>query len=260
MKVVVSLIVAGLTCVSLCAQTSTVPEGRIVYRMMAAGKTSYIEMHFAGTDFAYRVVPGVDTSQYPFSMAVGRDRLLAATSENSNILLAEVNRLNGWFTFYNGSSIRKILSTANVAGVIEKRCTFDSSVHLQWQLLQGTDTLNGRVCGLATAKEPRSGNTIKAWYDLNIPCPVGPFQLSGLPGLVIKFESTSGAVASMQELQFPYTSRYESFLTFCDGCKLIPIVQAMAESKKGNEEILKFAEKLKEGKPLNIQELQGKQQ
>jgi hypothetical protein len=228
--------------------------------MTAAGKTSFIEMHFAGADFAYRIVPDVDTMKYPFSMAVGKEGLLAATADAWNMSIKELNALAGRFCFYMGGAGRSTLSTACVAGVMEKRCTFDSAVQLQWQLLPGTDTVNGRVCGVATAKEPLFGNTIKAWYDLNIPCPVGPFQLSGLPGLVIRFESTSGTVGSMQELQFPYTSRYESFSRFCEGCKLLPSAQAIAESKKRNDELLKFAQKLKEGKQVNIQELQLTQQ
>lgn len=61
---------------------------------------------------------------------------------------------------------------------------------LSWELLDSTTTILDYECNLATADY--HGRKWKAWFTTDIPVNDGPWQLCGLPGLIMKAETDDG--------------------------------------------------------------------
>lgn len=59
---------------------------------------------------------------------------------------------------------------------------------LDWQLVEGTDTISTYVCQKATLKF--RGRNYTAWFSTDIPVNDGPWKFSGLPGLILKVEDS----------------------------------------------------------------------
>lgn len=62
---------------------------------------------------------------------------------------------------------------------------------LKWELADSTTIVLDYECQLATANY--HGRRWKAWFAPDIPVPDGPWQLCGLPGLILKAETEDGA-------------------------------------------------------------------
>lgn len=62
---------------------------------------------------------------------------------------------------------------------------------LQWELGDSTEMVLGYECQLATADY--HGRHWKVWFAPDIPIQDGPWQLCGLPGLILKAETTDGS-------------------------------------------------------------------
>ncbi|WP_316753167.1 GLPGLI family protein [Pedobacter gandavensis] len=57
---------------------------------------------------------------------------------------------------------------------------------LNWELVEGTDTVAGYTCQKALLKF--RGRNYTAWFSTDIPVNEGPWKFSGLPGLILKIE------------------------------------------------------------------------
>ena len=69
-------------------------------------------------------------------------------------------------------------------GYLEKQKTSE------WQLFSDTMTINGFLCNRAVMKYDTT--KIDVWYCNNLPYLTGPFEYTGLPGLILKSEDTNG--------------------------------------------------------------------
>lgn len=69
-----------------------------------------------------------------------------------------------------------------------------------WKILNETTVLNGLLCRKATLL--RDTTTITAWFTTNIPLREGPFAYSGLPGLIVKLNTSSGGQAAMISISY----------------------------------------------------------
>ncbi len=66
----------------------------------------------------------------------------------------------------------------------DKYCCVEPIENIDWQFVDGIDTICGYPCRQATAKF--KGRTWTAWYAEDIPLDNGPWKLGGLPGLILK--------------------------------------------------------------------------
>lgn len=62
----------------------------------------------------------------------------------------------------------------------------DTFPKLNWELVEGTDTIANYVC--QKAKLNFRGRNYTAWFSPEIPINDGPWKFSGLPGLILKVE------------------------------------------------------------------------
>lgn len=81
---------------------------------------------------------------------------------------------------------------------------------LSWELCDSTSTVLGYECALATADY--HGRRWKAWFAPDVPVQDGPWQLAGLPGLIMKAETEDGAYAftitGLQQCSEPLKPNY----------------------------------------------------
>lgn len=77
---------------------------------------------------------------------------------------------------------------------------------LQWELCDSTASVLDYECNLATADY--HGRKWKAWFALEIPVQDGPWQLCGLPGLIMKADTEDGEygflITALQECNEPF--------------------------------------------------------
>ena len=71
----------------------------------------------------------------------------------------------------------------------------DSIRKLAWKLTEDTMTIKGFHCKKAQTKN-RQGDNVVAWYTEEIPCPSGPDQFGGLPGLILQVDLGDGWMVS----------------------------------------------------------------
>ncbi|MEG1586765.1 MAG: GLPGLI family protein [Bacteroidales bacterium] len=62
---------------------------------------------------------------------------------------------------------------------------------IQWKLAPQTDSICGCLCHVATTK--LRGRSWSVWYTSEIPLSYGPWIFSGLPGLVLRAEDSTGS-------------------------------------------------------------------
>jgi GLPGLI family protein len=67
----------------------------------------------------------------------------------------------------------------------------DSFPHYTWKMGTDTQTIHGYFCKTATTKGRQSSSVI-AWYAESIPCPSGPEEYGGLPGLILRLDINDG--------------------------------------------------------------------
>jgi GLPGLI family protein len=92
---------------------------------------------------------------------------------------------------YQNYGSGRLLEEASLEG--KKYLITDSIRTLSWKLSEETGVILGHPCKKATAITPR-GNKLVAWYSEDIPVPVGPDKISGLPGAILKLDMDSAGV------------------------------------------------------------------
>lgn len=115
------------------------------------------------------------------------DRLNSATPQRSNVLYRK----------YDQSTLTSIRSYAD-------SWTSEQEVLpvIDWQLTGEIKELEGLT--LHKAKGTFKGRNYIAWYCKDIPVPVGPWKLYGLPGLIIEaYDDTKEIEFHMVELEIP---------------------------------------------------------
>lgn len=66
----------------------------------------------------------------------------------------------------------------------------DELPSIQWKLSNEENSILGFKCKSATAEF--RGRKYKVWYTMEIPIPIGPWKLGGLPGLILKADADNG--------------------------------------------------------------------
>ncbi len=103
----------------------------------------------------------------------------AAQGQSGMIVTGQIT----WRLYFNYPQEGK-LSTLERFGMDRYVCTEDIAIP-QWTLVpDSSSTVLGYTCHLATTEF--KGRKWSAWYSEEIPIDNGPWQLSGLPGLILK--------------------------------------------------------------------------
>lgn len=84
----------------------------------------------------------------------------------------------------------------------------DTLPTIQWQLEDSVKDVNGYEVNKATTYY--KGRHYTAWYTKSIPVPAGPWQLNGLPGLILEVEDSSHEIYfELQSLDLNNNQKYD---------------------------------------------------
>lgn len=62
----------------------------------------------------------------------------------------------------------------------------------KWRVMNEIRDILGHMCMKAVSEDPIKGQKITAWFASDIPVPVGPEELFGLPGLILAYDINDG--------------------------------------------------------------------
>ncbi len=79
----------------------------------------------------------------------------------------------------------------------------DSIPEYKWKLFDESQTIAGYLCKKATTtKQIGRSQAITAWYCEDIPIDDGPFDFTGLPGLILQIEIDDRSIIKFEEINF----------------------------------------------------------
>jgi GLPGLI family protein len=89
----------------------------------------------------------------------------------------------------------------------QEYCVKDSVPAMTWELVDDTATISGLLCRKAIGSS--IGNKYEAWYAPSIPVSVAPFQLRGLPGLLVEMTNLNNKRhLKLAALNWPYSDGF----------------------------------------------------
>lgn len=97
-------------------------------------------------------------------------------------------RASDWTTVYQNYPRTGSITVRE--GLLPCFYSYEEPIALNWKFVEGQENLLGYKCKRATAEY--GGRTWAACYAENIPSMNGPWKLTGLPGFILKAESTDG--------------------------------------------------------------------
>lgn len=62
----------------------------------------------------------------------------------------------------------------------------------KWRVMNEIRDILGHMCMKAVTEDPIKGQKITAWFASDIPVPIGPEELFGLPGLILAYDINDG--------------------------------------------------------------------
>src|ERR1700743_908516 len=191
--------------------------------MMPQFKTSEYQLLFRDSISVYKAVPADEAPDPLESSGGGGTHVIMKFGTGDDGVLYE--------NFGSG----QLLEEASLQD--KKYIITDTVKPMPWKLSRDTATILGYTCKIAFARSSRGGNVI-AWYCEDIPLPVGPDKLIGLPGAVLRLDVDSGGVVytatkvlpsvSVKELKAPAGS---PMMTRADFAKKMDEVMGPADSQ-----------------------------
>lgn len=147
--------------------------------MVPQFQTTSYDLLFNDSISVYKAVPK-DEAPDPFENSGG----------GAHVIMKFNGPGDGGILYQNYSSGRLL----EEASLEEKKYLISDSIRtLPWKLSEETSTILGHPCKKATATTSR-GNKLVAWYSEDIPVPIGPDKISGLPGAILKLDMDSAGV------------------------------------------------------------------
>jgi GLPGLI family protein len=110
----------------------------------------------------------------------------------------EENRSGSWssrskeYTIYRNieeNTTYDLIREVNKLFVIE-----DEIQNQNWKILNDIKDIAGHICMDALYKDPIKGNSIIAWFALDMPVSFGPDRFGGLPGMILEVDINQGAM------------------------------------------------------------------
>ena len=191
MKRILFVMIAGLAVQVSAAQ---VTDGKIVYErkanlhkrlppeqesmknMIPEFDVSRLELFFTGNESIFRRIQ--EEEDIRETAGEGGDRQIVRM------------RIGGDNQLYKNYTTMKAYELTELGP--KKYIVEDSVRNTSWKLDESeTRQIKGYTCKKATAAAPRGG-TIVAWYTEQIPCPSGPDNWGGLPGMILELNMNDG--------------------------------------------------------------------
>jgi len=242
-KIAINLIVAlSFWTVQVKSQTFDELMGRVIYETREGG-VGHLEMWFNANCYRFEIIerPSVVAE---YIKEKEKDRVYSTDSvlnEAHKRAVNEVIRNNSKnpVVWYGRIETNHIMYSQTFEG--KKYCISDSIRTAVWKIQDDTATIHGILCQKAEVKD-RRGDSVVAWFAPSIPVSVAPWNLRGLPGLLMKITNlTRNFSMEVVELDWPSQER----IALNDPCKDgIDITRQEFESmvRKKNDEVQKLAE------------------
>ncbi len=191
MKRILFVMIAGLAVQVSAAQ---VQDGKIVYER----KANLHKRLAPEQESMKNMIPEFDVSKVELSFS-GNESMFRRIQEEEDIRETAdqpsdrpVMRLR----FGGDNQLYKNYTTMKTAELTElgpKKYIIEDSVRVSsWKLDESeTKQIKGYTCKKATATLPNN-RTVVAWYAEQIPCPSGPDNWGGLPGLILELNMGDG--------------------------------------------------------------------
>ncbi len=146
----------------------------------------YYTLENNGAESLYYLVKGIDKS----------DTVKTTTTENNrrenNITVRGVRSATSPPTIYKNFESSIILTRTEV----DKKAYLTQADFREqsWKIQKETALIAGMECRRATRILERTGEETEAWFAPEIPVPDGPGNYYGLPGLILKVESSNNTI------------------------------------------------------------------
>lgn len=253
-------IVALVVCLSTIKITIAQSSGFIVYAYTSpTAKPSFVEMYFSQDRFVYRRTDETDSLLANFSIAERKKKLQLVESKlaKQEIGIMDYNKFSRNYTYRQANIGSNLVLISSIESEKRRICSVDTMKMVVWQLIEKLDTVEGRICNMATGIDPNTGNKLIAWYDAKIATPAAPFQFGGLPGLLLKVKNiSSGNTMKVMHLKYPANADVSLFKV-CEGCNLVSLSKSIEIQNAENEKIRNFMQRLKGGEKLTTKDFEG---
>lgn len=197
----------------------TKPSGKITYiktEVKNPNSLEHIDMWFCDNQYAYRyrVKDFRLSNDY---QKFKNEALLTGDTVEFEKRIDSLNSINNHpltNTFFGKLNDIQVVNSLP----IERNnyvCVKDTLNNLiSWTLTEDTVNLSGVLC--QKAEGTSNGKDYIAWFALNIPVSVAPFQLRGLPGLLIKLQNiTSGVTLIGVNIEWPTKEAFDMLRPTC---------------------------------------------
>ena len=205
-KIILILFFGVNTQIAIC-QSGNHTSGVATYHMFAK------KMDMRGAPKVYTdMISNMMDTESPVEIRVtfnsGRSLSQAMISDTESSGLINMAKIfaetNGSFCF--NWQTRNIVNHKSVEG--QKYLIEKSVDQTEWQLIDGDpEMVNGQLCSKAEIREIRNNILLHdtlvttVWYADQIPIPIGPSELVGLPGLIVKVEDKKSVIL-LKDLSF----------------------------------------------------------
>ncbi|MDA3616311.1 GLPGLI family protein [Polluticaenibacter yanchengensis] len=241
---------------NLYAQPNKSTYGKVIYNLSKNNNSDLVEMYFNNSEYRLRKMKSLaDTltnQQYLKKIDdIENDQTL---SPQEKVSLINSNLPNA--SFYGKRDNDYFL----ISSIMKKDyCVADSQKikFADWELINTSDTIINNIrCG--RAKGILDTEKYIAYYAIDIPTNLAPYQFRGLPGLLIYVENIDNPnkklTLKIYQLDWPlYADNVK--INLCDGIKIITQKAEKDERDKAIKRSLDALERHKKGEKVTIDEI-----
>lgn len=150
---------------------------------------------YVGKNFAYYTYNEYKDAKEKYSKTLNNNSLDPTITKNKEIVngaltkLSMLNEFNRIYTRELNTNIIQINNYLETGSTYKKYYIVDTVEKIDWKLIEEKKTILSFSCQKAIGAF--RGRLWEVWFTTEIPLPVGPWKLGGLPGLILEAKDTS---------------------------------------------------------------------
>ncbi len=218
--------------------------GKIIYEVKDGG-ISYLDMWFNSSKYSFQVRQ-MAASPTEKNLAAKKkyesiDDSIADYNQRELILKILKENSQPVQTWFGELTSNNVIYSAFIGGK-KKYCVSDTLSLINWKITDDTATVNGIFCQKGVVVTEKTKDKIVAWFAPSIPVSVAPWNMRGLPGLLIKITNETQKISmEMLELEWP-ARQVVSIMPPCEGATSVTRNEFNDIVNKHNSDALKLAE------------------
>ena len=193
-------------------------NGKVTYQRINSNNTTTdetIEMWFNKSEYIQKNKPKDIRLTNNYKSTINNINASDSLKYEESIDATNIANNNSKTNLYYGSLENSIITYKGSLSETTFLCTNDTlKTFVNWELLQDTMTINKIFCQKAVGKF--NDKEFIAWYAPSIPTSVAPYQLRGLPGLLIYVKSlNSNLTLTATQVEWPSKEKLENYKFTC---------------------------------------------